>query len=88
MLLRLLALLFASLGLLIGLVGGWSWTFGAMLGRINARGMASFEDWVRNSWAGIWDSLALPMFNVPAWTVPVVVGLVFLLAAALRPGRG
>ncbi|MBR0652282.1 hypothetical protein GXW78_21680 [Roseomonas terrae] len=88
MLLRLIGLLLGSLALVIGLSAGWNWTFGAMLGGINPRGMATLEDTVRNNWAGIWDSLALPMLGLPAWAVPALLAVVFFLAAAMRPGRG
>jgi hypothetical protein len=36
----------------------------------------------------LWDTRLRPLLSLPAWVASLVVGVVFLLAAAPRPGTG
>lgn len=89
MTLRLIALVFLSLALVMGLWLGWSWSFGEMLTTVNANAVYSLHDFVRRVfWAGAWDALVSPIFSMPAWLAPAGLALVCFAAAALRPGKG
>ena len=89
MILRLIGLRFGAAALVMGLSFGWSWPLGAVLGRVNAGGLAAFQDMVQRSvgqWA--WDALFGPVLAMPAWGAPAAICLLLFLTSAMRPGRG
>lgn len=89
MVLKVVALLFLSAALLLALIFGYDWPFGAMVFSINASALNTLQAGIqRHVSAGLWDSLFVPLLSVPAWTAPAAIGVILVLIAALRPGRG
>ncbi len=89
MVLKTVALLFFASALLMALMLGPWWPLGAVLYRINASALNSLQAGVqRHIWPPLWDGLFVPLLNMPAWALPALLGACFLMAAALRPGRG
>ncbi|MEO3471636.1 hypothetical protein AAFN86_07205 [Roseomonas sp. CAU 1739] len=89
MILRLIGLLFGAAALVIGLSFGWGWPFGVALTRVNPTALTTMQSGVQGVlWQGAWDSLFMPLFGMPAWTVPAAICLIMFLVSAMRPGRG
>ncbi len=89
MVLRLIGLLFAALGLVLGLTYGWSGSLGALLRRINPGGLANFQDGVQQNLPRfVWDGVLSPVLAMPAWTAAVAICVLLFLISAMRPGRG
>lgn len=89
MVLKVIALLFFSAALLLALIFGYAWPFGAMLFSINAAALNTLQAGVqRHLSPALWDSLFVPLLSVPAWTAPAAIGVILVVIAALRPGRG
>lgn len=89
MVLRIIALLFFSFAVALGFSLGWGYQLGEALFRVNAAGLNSFQAGVQRYLApAIWDGVFVPLLSMPAWALPVAIGVMFLMIAALRPGRG
>lgn len=89
MVLKVVALLFLSAALLVALIFGYEWSFGAMVFSINASALNTLQAGIqRHISPALWDSLFVPLLSVPAWTAPAAIGAILVLIAALRPGRG
>ena len=89
MVLQLLGLLFAAGALVLGLSYGWGLPFGVMLTRVNPSALTTMQSGVEGVlWQGAWDSLFIPLFSLPAWTVPAAICVVLFGMNAMRPGRG
>lgn len=89
MVLRLIGLLFAALALVLGVSYGWASPLGALLQRINPRGLASFRDGVQQNLPHfVWDALVSPILTMPAWSAAAAICVVLFLISAMRPGRG
>lgn len=89
MVLRLLALVFASMALVMGLALGWGWPLGATIARMNPTALPWMQNVVGGVlWQQAWDSLFMPVFNLPAWLAPAILALILFTAAAMRPGKG
>ncbi len=89
MLLRLLALLFASLALVLGLSVGWAWPLGAMITRVNPTALPTLQNLVGGVlWQQLWDLLVQPALSSPAWLASAVLALVLYAIAIVRPGHG
>jgi len=89
MVLRLLALLFASAALLMGLALGWGWPLGATIARINPTAIPTLQNLVSGVlWQQTWVALATPMLDAPAWLAPALIALILFGIAAMRPGKG
>lgn len=89
MVLKVVALLFLSAALLVALIFGYEWPFGAMVFSINASALNTLQAGIqRHISPALWDSLFVPLLSVPAWTAPAAIGAILVLIAALRPGRG
>jgi hypothetical protein len=89
MVLKTIALVLYSAALLIALAFGYGWSFGAMLFNINPGALNSFQAGVqRNLSPALWDSIFVPLLQLPAWVIPVAIGTLFVLISALRPGKG
>ena len=87
MILRLLALLFASLGLVMGLTLGWALPLEAAITRINPTALPALQNLVSGVlWQQLWSLLAQPALSAPAWLAPVEVALVLYAIAVIRPG--
>ena len=88
MILRLFALLFCAGALLLGLFGGWSWSFGDLLMQVNSRALLRLHDFVGTTlWSGAWDSLVGPVLFMPAWVVPSGIALILFTISAFQPAR-
>ena len=85
MLLWLLAILCFSAAVLIGLFLGWQRTLASALALVNAGWVPALEARVP---APLRDTVLTPILGMPAWGAASAVGVIFLLASALRPGRG
>ena len=85
MLLRLLAILFFSAALVIGLTLGWGRDLGSMLGIVNSGWAPAIES---GFGPAMRDALMRPLLSIPAWAASAAIGMMFLLASAMRPGRG
>lgn len=89
MVLRLFALVFASLALVMGLALGWGWPLGATIARVNPTLIPALQNLVSGVlWQQLWSSLILPALDWPAWLAPTTVAAVLFLVAAMRPGKG
>ena len=87
MVLQVIAVLLFSAALLLALVFGYAWPFGALLNGINVRLLPSMHGVVeRNLPSGFWDSFFAPVFGLPAWIPFLATGLVLVLINALRRG--
>ena len=36
----------------------------------------------------VWNAAFAPMLTLPAWSLPTFIGVVLMLIAAMRPGKG
>ena len=85
MVLQVIAVLFFSAALLLALVFGYAWPFGALLNGINVRLLPSVHGVVeRNLPAGFWDSFFAPALGLPAWIPFLATALALVFIAALR----
>ena len=85
MLLRLIAILFVSAGLMIGMVLGWHLTFASLLLAVNADWVPAIEAALP---APVMDVVVSPVLSMPAWIAAVGLGAIAFLAGLLMPGRG
>jgi len=89
MVLKTIALVLYSAALIVALAFGYAWSFGAMLFTINPGALNGLQAGVQRYLSpALWDSLFVPVLLLPAWVIPVVIGTVFVLISALRPGKG
>lgn len=89
MILRTIAILFFALGVVMGLTLGWSYELGTVAFRVNAGALNSLQAGVQRYLAPvIWDGVFVPLLAMPAWGFPMLIGAGFMVASALRPGRG
>jgi len=89
MILRTIALLFFSLAVAMGFALGWRYELGAALFRVNPGALSAFQAGVeRYLFPEVWDGAFAPMLAMPAWGLPVMLGLIFLAISLARTGRG
>ncbi|CAH0154544.1 hypothetical protein [Roseomonas sp. CECT 9278] len=87
MVLRTLALVLFGLALCMGVFLGWGYPLGTMLqsGGSMGSGQLGLQRLVGPS---IWNAAFAPLLTLPAWSLPTFVAVVFMLIAAMRPGKG
>jgi hypothetical protein len=83
--LRLLAILFFSAALLVGFGLGGERELDPLISAVNKDAVLALQAGVPSV---LWDTRLRPLLSLPAWVASLVVGVVFLLAAAPRPGTG
>jgi hypothetical protein len=89
MVLRTLALVLFGLAACMGLFLGWGYPMGTMMYGANPSVMAANQVGIeRLVGPAMWNAALVPLLALPAWAFPTFVGVVFMLIAAMRPGRG
>lgn len=89
MVLRTLALVLFGLALGMGVFMGWGYPLGRMLYGATSSGMGSGQLGLqRLVGPSIWNAAFAPLLTLPAWSLPTFIGAVFMLIAAMRPGKG
>lgn len=89
MVLKVIALVLFSAALLLALSFGYGWPLAAMIHGINPTALGTMQTGVsRLASAQVWDSLFAPLLLLPAWILPLALGLILFLISALRPGKG
>ncbi|MBR0678930.1 hypothetical protein GXW74_00375 [Roseomonas eburnea] len=89
MILRTIALLFFSLAAVMGFALGWGYELGAALFRVNPGALNALQAGIqRYLFPEVWDGAFVPILAMPAWGLPVLLGLVFLAISLARAGRG
>lgn len=89
MVLRTLAFVLFGLALCLGVFLGWQYPLGTMLYGANTSAFgASQVGLERLVGPAMWNAAFVPMLALPAWSLPTFIGVVFMIIAAMRPGRG
>ncbi len=89
MVLRTLALVLFGLALCMGIFLGWGYPLGTMMYGANTSALGTSQLGLqRLVGPSIWNAAFVPMLALPAWTAPAFIGVVFMIIAAMRPGKG
>jgi hypothetical protein len=87
--LRLIGMVLLAVALAAAVWAGWRTPLGAVLFRIDAALLNTLQAGTQRHVAPwLWDDVALPLLERPAWLVPAVLGLLLLLPALLARARG
>jgi hypothetical protein len=71
----------------MGVYQGWRYPMGTMLHGGSSSGGGQL--WLqRLVGPDLWNAAFTPLLTLPAWSLPAFIGVVFMIAAAMRPGRG
>jgi hypothetical protein len=89
MVLRTIALVLFGLAFCIGFWGGWNYPMSTMLYGVNPSALGSAEVGLQRYLpSAVWRAVFAPMLSLPAWSLPTMIGVVLMIIAALRPGKG
>ena len=89
MVLRILAILFFVAAAVTGFVWGWQHSIGGALYRATPGMLNGLQAFIqRYTIPDIWDIIFVPVLELPAWAGLVLIAMAFVVAAALRPGKG
>ncbi|WP_198371646.1 hypothetical protein [Roseomonas rosulenta] len=89
MVLRTLAFILFGAAFCIGFFMGWGYPLGQMLYGVNASALASRQVGLeRLVGPAMWNAAFVPLLALPAWGLPAFIGMVLMIIAAMRPGRG
>jgi hypothetical protein len=89
MVLRTIALVLFGFALCIGLWAGWGHPLSSMLYGVNPSALGSAEIGAQRYLPEVvWRAIFAPMLSLPAWAMPTLLGVVLMIIAALRPGKG
>lgn len=89
MILRTIAILFFALAVVLGVALGWGYELGTAMYKVNPGALNALQAGVqRHITPMLWDGLFVPFLAMPLWLFPTLIGLVFMIASAMRPGRG
>lgn len=89
MVLRTLALVLFGLALGMGVFLGWGYQLGTMMYGASPSAMGSGQVGIeRLVGPAVWNAAFVPLLALPAWSLPAFIGVVFMLIAAMRPGKG
>jgi len=89
MVLRTLALILFGLALCLGVFLGWGYPLGTMMYGANPSAMGSGQVGIqRLVGPAMWNAAFVPMLSLPAWSLPAFIAVVFMIIAAMRPGKG
>jgi hypothetical protein len=84
MVLRTIAFVLFGLALCMGVYQGWRYPMSTMF-----YGSGGGQTWLqRLVGPDLWSAAFVPLLTLPAWSLPAFIGVVFMIAAAMRPGRG
>lgn len=89
MILRTIAFVFFGLAAAMGFALGWGYDLGTAVFKVNAAALNSLQAGIQRYLApAIWDGAFVPFLSMPAWGLPALIGLIFMIASAMRPGKG
>jgi uncharacterized membrane protein len=89
MVLRTIALVLFGLALCMGIFLGWGYPLGTMLYGASSSGFATRELGLqRLVGPTVWNAAFAPLMTLPAWGLPTFFGVVLMIIAAMRPGKG
>lgn len=89
MVLRTLALVLFGAAVCLAVFLGWNYSLGTMLYGAGSSGSGSGQWGIRRLVGpAVWNAAFVPMLTLPAWSLPAFIGVVFMLIAAMRPGKG
>ncbi len=89
MLLRVLGIVMFGGALVAGLFWGWDYSVGNAFYRNNAEAIGNVRTFVyRYTFPELWEAVIRPFFDMPLWLLMTIIGLIFFVTSALRPGRG
>jgi hypothetical protein len=89
MVLRTIALVLFALAICMAIFLGWNYQLGTMLYGANRGGMGNAQLGIeRLLGPAVWNAAFAPMMRLPAWSLPTFIGVVLMLIAAMRPGKG
>lgn len=89
MVLRTIAIVLFGLALCMGIFLGWGYPLGTMLSGASPSGFAPRELGLqRLVGPTVWNAAFAPLMTLPAWSLPTFFGVVLMIIAAMRPGKG
>jgi hypothetical protein len=89
MVLRTLAFILFGLALCLAVFLGWNYPLGTLMYGANPSSMSSGQVGIqRLVGPAMWNAAFVPLLSLPAWALPAFIGAVFMLIAAMRPGKG
>lgn len=89
MVLRTLAFILFGAAFCMGFFMGWGYPLGRMLYGMNPSSMAAGQVGLeRLVGPAVWNAAFMPLLHLPAWGLPAFIGVVLMIIAAMRPGRG
>jgi hypothetical protein len=89
MVLRTIALVLFGFALCIALWAGWNYPMSNMLYGVNPSALGSAEIGAQRYLpSAFWRAVIAPMLALPAWSLPTMLGVILMIIAALRPGKG
>jgi hypothetical protein len=89
MVLRTLAFVLFGLALCLGVFLGWNYPLGTMLYGANTSALGTSQLGIqRLVGPAMWNAAFVPMLSLPAWSLPAFIAAVFMIIAAMRPGKG
>ncbi len=89
MFLKVLGIVFFGGALVSALFWGWGYSVGDAFYRNNAEALGGVRTFIyRYAFAELWEFVIRPFFDMPLWILLTLIGLVFFVSAALRPGKG
>jgi hypothetical protein len=89
MVLKTIAFVLFGAALCMGIFLGWGYPLGTMLHGASPTGFAPRELGLqRLVGPTVWNAAFAPLMTLPAWGLPAFLGVVLMIIAAMRPGKG
>jgi hypothetical protein len=89
MVLRTIALVLFGAALCMGIFLGWGYPLASLFYGASPTGFAERQLGLqRLVGTDVWNAAFVPLLTLPAWSLPVFIGVVLMIIAAMRPDKG